>query len=201
MEPDEDTLMMDMQLRAVATASPMEMQASLASAFSVLGNSVIHPDLHLHDARRTKTVATAWRCVKLTSKGWRRRTDTHLPRPLHAHLHHAPSYYNHIYWRQRHWLKSERCEEQPARDGCMKIGGCSDDRIHGVPPSWTRARHQALLNQPSTFTHATSSCPTPPTPRDALHDCSVGVPSRLPRLDFAKLLTSPETALRFTSSQ
>ena len=126
MEPDEDTLMMDMQLRAVATASPMEMQASLASAFSVLGNSVIHPDLHLHDAKRTKTVATAWRCVKLTSKGWRRRTDTHLPRPLHAHLHHAPSYYNHIYWRQRHWLKSERCEEQPARDGRMKIGGCSD---------------------------------------------------------------------------
>ena len=130
MEPDEDTLMMDMQVRAVATASPMEMQASLASTFSVLGNSVIHPDLHLHDARRTKTVATAWRCVKLASKGWR-RTDGHLPRPLHPHLHHASSCCCHIYWRQHHWLKSERCKEQPARDVHEKIGGCSDDRIHG----------------------------------------------------------------------
>ena len=50
MEPDEDTLMMDMQLRAVATASPMEMQASLASAFSVLGNSVIHTEDTTHQS-------------------------------------------------------------------------------------------------------------------------------------------------------
>ena len=50
MEPDEDTLMMDMQPRAVATASPMEMQASLASAFSVLGNSVIHTEDTTHQS-------------------------------------------------------------------------------------------------------------------------------------------------------
>ena len=54
-----------------------------------------------------------------------------------------------------------------------------------------------LPNQPSTFIQATSSCPTPPTLRDALHDCSVGVPSRLPGPDFAKL----STALRSTSSR